>query len=445
MDFSNSPSDLQSPMARPVPEQPHDVRMRGFSHRAMVEDALTWVREVSQPLAPEQVSLATVAGRILAEDVVSPIDVPPFDRSAMDGFATVAAATEGASLYNPLTFRVIGEALPGMRFKGRIDPETTIRIMTGAPVPPGADCVVPAEHATEADGHVELTRPMPTGRHIGRRGEDVQAGQTILTAGRRLRPQDLGLLSSVGCETAPVHARPRVRLLVTGNELVVPGRDRDSDQIYESNSSMLAALVSRDGGLLENNQPVEAVPDDRKAIADELSREGVEVILVSGGSSVGTEDHAPGLLSELGEITFHGLAMRPSSPAGMGRIGKALVFLLPGNPVSCLCAYDFFAGEAIRRLCGDSPTWPYRPIDGQLSQKITSDIGRLDYVRVRVTSGVPHQVEPLALSGASILSSTTRADGFVIVPVSLEGYPEEAPVQVWCYSDPPPLPVETHD
>ena len=404
----------------------------------MVEDALTWLRKVSHPLEAENIPLNSAAGRVLVDDVASAIDVPPFDRSAMDGFATIAATTEGASLYNPLTFQLIGESLPGAPFEGCISTGTAIRIMTGAPIPEGADCVVPAEHATESDAHVELTQPMPSGRHIGRQGEDVQTGRTILHSGRTLRPQDLGLLASVGRDTAIVHRRPSVRLLITGNELALPGTDRDQAQIFESNSSMLAALVSRDGGLLENSLPVKILPDDRSRITEELSRTGADVILVSGGSSVGAEDHAPTLLHELGEVAFHGLAMRPSSPAGMGHIGPTLVFLLPGNPVSCLCAYDFFAGEAIRRLGGRHPEWPYPQIEGELTEKISSAVGRLDYCRVRLLPDTPDRVEPLALSGASILSSTTRADGFVIIPASLEGYPAGTTVQVYCYASSAP-------
>jgi molybdopterin molybdotransferase len=155
-----------------------------------------------------------------------------------------------------------------------------------------------------------------------------------------------------------------------------------------------------------------------------------DVVLVSGGSSVGQEDHAPALLREHGELAIHGLAMRPSSPAGMGRLGERLVFLLPGNPVSCLCAYDFFAGRAIRALGGRAVDWPYGRITAPLARKIVSTVGRLDYQRVRVVAG---RVEPLAISGASILSSTVRADGFVLVPPDSEGYPPGVEVEVLLY------------
>jgi molybdopterin molybdotransferase len=208
---------------------------------------------------------------------------------------------------------------------------------------------------------------------------------------------------------------------------VEPGEPKGIHQIYDANSSMLRAVVARDGGVIESRRKL---VDDPAAIRAALGAPGADVILVSGGSSVGSEDHAPRLVAELGELAIHGVAMRPSSPAGLGRIGDALVFLLPGNPVPCLCAYDFFAGRAIRLLGGRPPAWPHRTMQGVLTRKIASVVGRVDYCRVRCTG---QDVEPLALAGASILSSTTRADGFVIVPADSEGHGPGTPVSVYLY------------
>ena len=171
------------------------------------------------------------------------------------------------------------------------------------------------------------------------------------------------------------------------------------------------------------------VPDDPREIRAAMADEA-DVILVSGGSSVGQEDHAPRILAEDGELVFHGLAMRPAAPAGVGRLGSRYVFLLPGNPVSCLCAYDFFAGRAIRLLGGRTGEWPYRSARRKLRRKLVSTVGRVDYAHVRL---VDDQVEPLAIGGAAVLSSTTRADGFVVVPEDSEGYPEGAEVELFLY------------
>jgi molybdopterin molybdotransferase len=406
---------------------PEDVRMRGFAARVVVQTALDWIAAHARPLGAEMVPLADLQGRVLAQDVAAELDVPVFTRSAMDGYALHGAETVGAGDYNPLPFRLCGAAFPGKPFEGVVPCGSAVRIMTGAPLPSGADAVLPVEYAQEASGVVEALAAVPPGKHVGERGEDVKAGATILPRGRRLRPQDVGLLASVGVAAAAVVRQPRVRILITGNELVPPGQPRGPFQIFDSNSPMLAGLVARDGGLA--SAPI-YLQDDRAAIRDSILVPGADLILVSGGSSVGAEDHAPSIIAEVGELPIHGIAMRPSSPAGMGRVGTAFVFLLPGNPVSCLCAYDFFAGQAIRLLGGRNPKWPYVARQAVLSKKLVSAVGRVDYARVRLVDG---QAEPLALSGASVLSSTTRADGFAIVPAECEGYGPGTEITVYLY------------
>jgi len=404
-----------------------DVRMRGFSQRHRVAAAWDWIDEHASPLEAETVSYLDACNRVLAADVLAPLNVPAFERSAMDGFAVQAAETEGAGDYNPLPFSLVGESLPGQPFVGSLSSGSAVRIMTGAPLPDGADAVVPAEYAEETGGQVQLSAPVSPGKHVGRVGEDIAEGSRVFSARRRLRPQDVGLLASLGMAEVSVIRQPHVRILITGNELVRPGEPRGPHQIYEANSSMLRGLIARDGGLLESQRDL---PDQKDAIRQGLTEPGADVILISGGSSVGAEDHAPMILAEEGTLDLHGLAMRPSSPAGMGRIGDALVCLLPGNPVSCLCAYDFFAGRALRRLGGRSSDWPHRTLEAKLTRKIVSAIGRLDYCRVAVEN---ENVEPLALSGASILSSTTRAGGFVLIPEDREGHAPGETVTVYLY------------
>jgi molybdopterin molybdotransferase len=414
--------------------------MQGFARRHTVRAALDWLDAHAHRLGSEQVALRMVAGRVLAEAVVADVDVPGFDRATMDGYAVVAASTEGAGPYNRIPLRVIGEALPGEPFTSSLAAGEAVRIMTGAPVPAGCDAVLPAEFVeseTNAGGSQSQAAARPViicavattspGKNIGRRGEDITSGTTLLAAGRVLRPQDLGVMSSIGLGRAPVVRRPRVRLAITGNELLPSGERPHGVRIADANGPMLAALVERDGGVPDFPG---LVRDDPDAILAALHADA-DVIIVSGGSSVGIEDLAPALVAAHGELAVHGVAMRPSSPTGMGRVGERLVFLLPGNPVSALCAYDFFAGRAIRVLGGRPPVWPYQAVRGRLARKISSPIGRLDYARVRLASGI---VEPLSVTGASVLSSTTRADGFVIVPDDSEGFPAEAEVEVWLYA-----------
>jgi molybdopterin molybdotransferase len=296
-------------------------------------------------------------------------------------------------------------------------------------LPRGADTVVKVE-STESDGRiVRVFEPSPPGRHVGRRGEDIAEGEVVLRQGRVLRPQDLGVLSSIGVEVIPITGRPVVTILATGDELLWPGKSPLGCRIPDANSPMLEALVSRDGGIPRTHGPLR---DDRELLRTAIL-EAVRwssVVIISGGTSTGPEDHAPGIIAEIGELAVHGIAIRPASPAGLGFVQGKPILLLPGNPVSCLCAYDFFGGPIVRRLRGRGPDWPYRALELPLERKLASVVGRVDYARVSIVDG---RVEPLAISGASILSSTTRADGFVVVPSDLEGYPAGAKVTVWLY------------
>jgi molybdopterin molybdotransferase len=404
-----------------------DVRMRGFRERVSVERALAVALEGLAPRGAETLPLDAAAGRVLAQDVASAVDVPGFDRSAMDGWAVRAEDTFGASSYDPLPLALVGESMPGHPWTGTLGPREAVRIMTGAPVPAGADAVVPAELGRDDGVRVLVDTPVTPAKNVGRRGEDVRRGDVLLRAGRRLRPQDLGLLASTGHGTATVYAAPRVRILATGNELLAPGETPRGSHIVDSNTPMLQALVACDGGVVERTLRLR---DDEDAIRATLSESGFEVLVATGGTSVGREDYLPKLVAETGSVDVHGVAMRPSSPTGIGRVGAARVFLLPGNPVSCLAAYDFFAGPAIRRLAGLPAASPYRTVRARMAKPLASQIGRTDYCRVVLT---PRGVEPLAVAGASVLSSTTRADGFVVVPAGSEGFPEGAEVEVSLY------------
>jgi len=250
----------------------------------------------------------------------------------------------------------------------------------------------------------------------------------VLAAGRRLRPQDVGLLAAIGVGRAGVVRRPRVAVLVTGDELLPPGAVPAGYRIVDSNSPMLAALVARDGG---DCLQVRYLEDRYEAVRDAIAGAEADVVLVSGGSSVGREDHAPRAVAELGELAVHGVALRPASPTGVAfLLGGRVAFLLPGNPVSCLCAYDLFAGRVVRRLGGRAWELPYRTAPLPLAAKIVSAIGRVDYVRVKVAGGL---AEPVAVSGASILSTTVVADGFALVDRDREGFAPGETVEVYLY------------
>ncbi len=404
-----------------------DVRMKGFRHRVTVEEAVAAALDGIAPLPAESVPVTDSPGRILAHPVSSTVDVPPFRRSAMDGYAVVAEDTFGATAYDPVILPVIGTSMPGVGAPVALQPGMAIRIMTGAPVPEGADAVLRAEDGNPRGDDVEVRASVAAGRNVGRVGEDIAAGTVVLGAGRRLLPADVGLLASIGATPVAVHRRPNVLIVVSGDELLPPGATPSGHRIVDSNSVMLAALVERDGGI----PMVKRVKDDEAELRGVLEAPGADVIVTSGAASVGTEDRVPLLVRALGELTVHGVAMRPSAPSGVGTIGGSRVLLLPGNPVSTLVAYDFFAGPVIRRLGGRSTAWPYRAVTLPLAERLVSQVGRTDYARVTIRDGSVH---PVAISGASVLSSVTRADGFVVVPSPLEGYPAGVAVSVGLYS-----------
>jgi molybdopterin molybdotransferase len=330
-------------------------------------------------------------------------------------------------MYNPLPFRLQGESLPARPFAKAVLPASAVQIMAGAPIPEVADTVLPAEYATSHEGLIEVTTPIAPGGNIGRCGMDIRQGTRLFQSGRRLRPQDVGLLAAMGFTEVRVIHQPRVRMIITGDELVKPGGPRDRYYFFEANSKLLRALIERDGGEVETQCNV---ADDPEAIRQALLAPDVDIVLVSGGSGIGSNDHAPTMLANEGELVIHGIALSPASSTGMGSLDKALVFLLPGSPTACLCAYDFFAGRALRLAGGRSADWPYAARQAVVARKIVSTVGRVDYCRIRIHND---KVEPITSGGALLLSSTTHADGFVIVPADSEGYPADAVVTVYLY------------
>ncbi|MBZ5713738.1 molybdopterin molybdotransferase MoeA [Nannocystis pusilla] len=437
-----APAAGAGPLIKPaLGDSPADPRMRGFQARADLAEALALLRARAGPLPAESLPLAAAFARVLARDVLAPIDVPGFVRAAVDGYALRGEDSFGAAVDAPLVLHVRGDSLPGRPYPAPLGPGEAVRIATGSPLPEGADAVLQAELAREVvrGGRrlVELLGSVPPLRHIGQVGEDMSRGQCVLAAGRRLRPQDVGALASLGLASVDVVRRPRVGLLVTGDELVAPGTVPGPHQIVDSNSLVLAGLAARDGA--------ESLPPLRARDGAEALRAGLDallagpgdVLLVTGATSVGPEDLMPQILRERGTLDVHGLAVRPASPTGIGRAHDGRpVFLVPGNPVSCLCAYELVIGPLVRALAGLPDPWafPHRSVELVLARKIASKVGRTDFVRVRRRG--PDQVEPVATSGASNLSSAVLADGFVLVDADSEGAAPGERVRVHLF-DPP--------
>jgi molybdopterin molybdotransferase len=300
--------------------------------------------------------------------------------------------------------------------------------MTGAPVPEGADAVVPAEHAAEARGFVRIAAAVAPGKHVGRTGEELAAGAVAVPLGRVLRPQDLGLLGALGREAIRVAPRPRAAILSTGDEVVRAGTEPGPHRVHDADTPLLAGLVERWGGRVG---PCSLQPDEpariRRALLRSLASPAVDLVLLAGGTSVGTADHAPAVLAELGRLVFHGVALRPGAPAGFGVADGKPVLLLPGNPVACLAVFDLLAGPCLRRLQGLAPVPPYPRVRLPLAARLASAAGRADYVRV---AAGPGGVAPVAGAGASDLASAARADGWILVPAEVEALEAGTPVEV---------------
>ena len=267
-----------------------DIRMRGFLKRTPVKTFLSLIKDHSQVLSAEEILSVEASGRILAQKIISPTNVPNFDRSAMDGYALDAESTFGASSYNPLMFQVVGQVTPGETYNVVIQAGEALRIMTGGPIPKGTNAVLMAENAEIFDDNIQVLEAVPPGKHVGKIGEDIRQDQVLFEKGRCLRPQDIGVLASIGLEKIKVVRKPKVELLITGNELLKPGEKPSGVQIVDSNSVMLSPLIVRDGGVLKD---VYHVPDKRELLSKYLSSSRSDLICMTGGTSVGIDDHGP--------------------------------------------------------------------------------------------------------------------------------------------------------
>jgi molybdopterin molybdotransferase len=396
----------------------HDVRLHGFSALAPAEQAMAWVDAHAERLPPETIPTGDAPGRILGAALQATADLPEFHRAAEDGYAVRSSETIGASAYNPLAFRLQEPATP-------FRPSGAALTVAGAPLPAGADAILPFSAAHRDGAGLEILASIAEGAGVELRGHELRIGASLLDEGRALRPQDVGLLAALGVEWLQVVRRPRIRLVIAGPKRAVgtsPRRDADGP--------MLHALVARDGAAIE-----EAVTgaDERGAIAHSLTRPGVDVILVAGRTGTGPDDEAPLALADVGALDVHGVAVRPGVSTGMGRVGAVPVILLPGDPLACLCAYELFAGRLVRRLAGRDPRLPHATRDAEVGRKIVSAVGFVDVCRVRL---VDERAEPIGSVEEGGLSSTVRADGFVVVPSPLEGHAPGARVRVHLYEQP---------
>jgi molybdopterin molybdotransferase len=371
---------------------------------------------VDPPTAAESVPVAEADGRTLAEPVDATRDVPGFDRAAMDGYAVRATDTHDAGDRSPAVLDETG---------GDVGARQARYVHTGSPMPDGADAVVKVEE-TEARGErVEVFAAVAPGENVAPAGEDVERGDRLFDAGRRLRPSDLGLLKAAGHRSVSVHERPTVSVVPTGEELVE--FDPGYGETTETNGLTVSRLVERWGGAATYR---DVVGDDEAALRAAVERDtDHDIVVTTGGSSVGERDRIADVVADLGEVLGHGVALKPGHPVGYGVVDDTPVLTLPGYPVSCLVTAVQLLRPAVARAGGFEPE-PFPQFEATLDRKIASEVGVRSFVRVRETGG--GSVEPVR-GGAGVLSSVAAADGWVVVPESLEGVAagETVTVQRW--------------
>jgi molybdopterin molybdotransferase len=387
----------------------HDLK----SVDAQLEDVLAAV----EPLSPIELTLQDAHGCVLAEDVAAAFPLPPFDNSAMDGPAVRAEKVAGASESAPVTLHVVGDIAAGSAGAYSVQPGLCVRIMTGAPMPSGADAVVPIEATDGGVAQVAVRKPSEAGAYVRRTGEDAPAGTSVLAAGTHLGATQIGLLAAVGRDRVAARPRPRVVVLSTGNELVDAGMPLSHGKIPDSNSLLLTTAAREAGGIAFR---VGIVPDDPRQLLDTLEDQLIraDVVVTSGGVSVGAYDVVKEAINRIGEVRFDRVAMQPGMPQAFGVIGpdRTPFFGLPGNPVSAYVSFEVFVRPALRRMLGVEPI--NRPVvRARLTAPVTSPPGKRSFARAQLSvTGGTYSATPIGGSGSHLIASLAGANCFVVVP-----------------------------
>ncbi|UCE11908.1 MAG: molybdopterin molybdotransferase MoeA [Candidatus Thorarchaeota archaeon] len=370
----------------------------------------------------ESVKIEASAGRVLAVDVRADRSVPPFDRSAMDGYAVIAKDTFGADTKEVL-LRLDGVIHAGEVSDVRVSGGRCIQIATGSPLPEGADSVVMVEYTEKRGDEILITRPVYPGANVSNKGEDIVEGDVVLEKGTFLTPAKTGTLAALGLTEIEVYSKPRVAVIPTGKEIVSPGEQLAPGQIYDINSYTLLTVLEKHGVSVEQF-PVAA--DEIETLKEALTQ-GLEydMVVLSGGSSVGEKDLLAGILTELGEVLFHGVQIKPGKPTLFGIVNNTPVFGMPGYPTSCLSNAYIFLVPAVRKMAR-LPSVYERTVTAKIGKRIVSSSGRRQFLTVRLEGDVAHPV--YKHSGA--ITSMAQADGYVILPVNLDVIEEGESIEV---------------
>jgi len=427
------------------------TQMRPIRETIPLQEAREIIDQATSPVARvERVPLAHANRRVLAADVVSPMDVPPFARAAMDGYAVMAADTFGAGQFDPKVLRVVETVYTGQVPARPIGTGECTEIATGAPLPPGADAVVMVEETEKAaDGQVRLFSPVYPAQNVGRRGADIKTAQVVLRRGDLLTPSRVGAMAAIGLDAVEVFARPRVAILSTGNEVVAPGEPLPPGAIYDINKFTLTAIIVEHGGVAEPHRTAADTLEDLGQALDEAA--DADLIVFSGGSSVGERDLILDVLLQKGEVLFHGIAVKPGKPTLFGLLAQPVsptpasangqaarcpesevrapvsalrtshparrtpVLGMPGYPTSCLSNGYMLLAPLLRRMAHLPPLEP-RTVTVPLGQRVVSTTGRHQFYTVRIVDGVAMP----AFKASGDISSMSQADGYIEIPAQTD-------------------------
>jgi len=394
-----------------------------------VEEAQERILEGLEPLGAVELPLAEALGRVLAQDIIAARDVPPWANSAMDGYALRASDLASTSLELPVSLVVQGTGAAGEPAQALL-PGHTIRIMTGAPLPPGADTVVRFEDVYRVGDRVIFGKPERLGRNVRQAGEDLQSGSLVLKRGCILRPQELGLIAATGIDTVLVGQQPRVAVMATGNEVVEPGQELQPGQIYNTNAVTNLAQVARSGGIGIN---LGVVRDEPEAITRAIRRglrQGVQLFVTSGGVSAGDYDLVKHVMLSQGELDFWWINIKPGRPLAFGTLAGAPIVALPGNPVAAMLSFMLFGRAAVRKMRGHTH-WELPTRRARLRESVSRKDGRRHYLRVRLQQvGDGWEAALTGDQGSGILLSMVAADGVAVIPEDCSQLPAGSEVEV---------------
>ena len=399
--------------------------MRPFDDVISLDEARAILNATGSPIENvETIMLSEANGRVLAADVIAQGDVPPFSRAGMDGYAVRASDTQGASRSAPRTLTKIGTLYTGQVSPLAVGEGECVEISTGAPVPRGADAVVMVEETDAgSDSVVRIFAAAQPQQNVGRQGADIQAGQVVVASGELVNSSRIGALAAVGTVWVDVYDRPRVAILSTGNEVVDPGRALKPGQIYDINRFTLAAVVSDNGGIPIVYPPA---PDTLEALLDALDDlVDYDIVVFSGGSSVGERDLIRDAIAAKGQLLFHGVAVKPGKPTGLGIVNGKPVFALPGYPASCLSNAHMLLVPMLRRIARLGPK-VNRTLIVPLAARVTSTAGRHQFYTVRIENGAAVPV----FKASGDITSMSRADGYIEIPADVSAVEAGIPVEV---------------